>query len=274
MHADVSSANIVGFQYATVPYGWSTFTPTFKDVSKTAFDLLDITPCKTNDNSVLNVDGKVSIRKIDPDGNWLTAYHWYGAAGKGWVTKDVDPETGRETGTVTPVVEGQVKFTAGEGVALYNIYQTGSKTKTNHAVNMLVSGEVDLVCMNIVPYGWSVAGNSTPIKVDLYNVTVLATNNLEKLNVDGKVYLRKIDPDANFETAIHWYPKTSTGCCWVRKEVDPETGKETGVIIPIVENEVVLNPGEGFAINDTYQTGSKTKTNHAVILQLPTPIEK
>ena len=170
VHADVNSANVVGYQNVQVRQGSSLITPTFKNINQNTMDILDI-QVKMADGSDFDptkpttfCNGAVYLQKVSEEGNYLTAYKFYAYQTKS-VTKMGWYKVGTD-GSETPVTErGDCFFAKGEAALVNNSYKNN---KVAVPVAFLVSGEVDIEATNIVPTGTSLFGNSTPVAIDIF----------------------------------------------------------------------------------------------------------
>ena len=263
VHADVSSANIVGYSNASVPSYWSVFAPIFKncDASGKVY-LSQITP-KFNADTALNSDGNVFIQVIEDStaGAYGQIYLWFSSLG-GW-----SADEGK-----TKIADDAVPLTTGAGFAICNNVkaksgaESYSKGSANVAIVILCSGEVDLVCKNTVPSLWSVSGNNSPVKRYLSNFTPTLEDGTP-LNSDGNVFVQKIE-DANAGAYGQIYLWFSSLGGWSADE-----GKTK-----IADDAVPFEPGEGFAIcnNVKMKSGaesySKGSTNVPILLNTKSPL--
>jgi hypothetical protein len=241
-----------------VPYGYAVFTATFKGVSTTGgIDLNTLKPA-TQAGVVLVGDSKVKIFVLDEGGNYGTPIVWYGT--KGYWSKD---------NGATKIPDGEVVIENGEGFALNNGLKTldGVESTNRKAVEspavLTVSGEVDLVCSNVVPYGYSINGNSTPVAFDLRNV-IPQTPSCITITGDSKVKIYTLGLDGNYGAPIVWYGSKGY---WSQDNGATEI------------KETILKPGEGFALNNGLKTldGVESTNRKAVessaVLKLPAPIK-
>ena len=261
MHADVTSANIVGYSNASVPSYWSVFAPIFKNCDATGTVYLSqITP-KFDGNTALTGDGKVSVQVIEDSsiGAYGQIYNWYSTLG-GW---SVD-------GAVK-IADDAVPLTTGAGFAIYNNVKAKSgaesyaKGSANVAIVILCSGEVDLVCKNAIPTFWSVTGNNSPVKRYLSNF-IPTLEDGTALTGDGKVSVQKIEDVqiGAYGQIYNWY---STLGGW---SVDGA--------VKIADDAVPFEPGEGFAIYNNVKMKSgvesyaKGSTNVPILLKTKSPL--
>ena len=136
-----------------MPTGYNIFTPTFKKVGSDAqIDLKTLTPLLKSGLPVTK-NMTVTAFVLDSTGNYESAIYWYGSASM-W-TKD---------GT-NPIADGAVMVGNGKGIAFKNevkINDQGVEPKkggTPTPIDIQVSGEVDLVCQNVVAPGYMIQGN-------------------------------------------------------------------------------------------------------------------
>ena len=243
--ADVTSG-IVGYQQITVISGYSIFTPTFKNVDNTSFSLEDIQPLR-NDGSEFGTsmstrcNGAIKINKISSEGNYTATYSYYEtAARKGWYDN-----SGNKIETET------VLFTDGEAMLVNNQYK-------GVTVLFQVSGAVDLVNKNLVPTGYSLFGNNTPVTINLADVTVLNQNGepfgtTMSTRCNGAVKINKVGTEGNYTTTYSYY-ETSTRLGWY----DNNGTKVTG-------SDITLLPGEALLVNNQYK-------GQTVYIKLPSPV--
>ena len=242
----IESANIVGYQQVTIPAGYTIMTPTFQNVDATSFDLTAVIPLR-NDGSVFGTDrttrcnGAITIQKMSDSGNYTAAYSYYYMEGKiGWYD-----------GSDTAVTAGSVTFSDGEAMLVNNQYK-------NTSVLFQVSGAVNLINQNIVPAGYSLFGNSTPVTVNLSAVEmrkndgeVFGTDRATRCN--GAITIQKITTGGNYSTAYSYY------------YMDGKIGWYDGEGTKVENDSVTLTPGEAFLVNNQYK-------GVAVMIVLPSPI--
>ena len=260
----IESENIVGYQQISVPNGFSLFTATFKNIGeKKTFDLNSLRPTDPNGNVLSLSDGTLYVCVLDSAGNYSENIRWRGKTLGGW-SKD---------GT-TLISDGEVEIGEGVGIAVYNnikVDSDGNETTKKGGVSaqakFQVSGEVDLVCKNLVAQGFSITGNSTPSAIDLTAVKPTDLNG-KVLNLsDGTVYICLLDAAGNYGENIRWRGKTLGG--W---SVDGTT--------VISQGDVVIAAGSGFAVynnvkadeNGNESTGKKA-TATSIYLSLPSPVK-
>lgn len=231
-NADVVSSDIVGYQQVPVASGYSLFTATFKDVGDGDIDLCNITPVTAEGGSI-TAKGTIYAYKLDSTGAYGTAYRYYtNKSPVGWYSGN----TALTTGTVT--------FNAGEGIAVRNA--------TGATIAFQVSGAVDLVCQNAIPTGYSVTGNSTPVSIDLTNITPLTAEG-GAITAKGTIYLYQLDSAGSYGTAYRYYTnKTPVG--WYVGNTAVSAG------------DVTLAAGDAVAVRNA--TGS------SILFQLPSPVTK
>jgi len=167
------------------------------------------------------------INKISSSGNYTTAYSYYETPAKtGWYNGD------------TKVEAGDVVLTKGEAILVNNQYK-------GLPVLFRVSGEVDLIPTNVVPAGFALYGNSTPVTVNLSAIAMLhqdgepfGTSGARRCN--GAIMVNKISTGGNYTTAYSYY------------ETPAKTGWYDGDT-KIEGNAVTFAPGEAFLINNQYK---------------------
>ena len=240
--------------------GFSLFTATFKDIQNTTFDLVDMVP-KTPAGANITGNGKVQVYLLDTLGNYSTAYAWYGSL-NGWSTD----------GTTT-IPSGSVTIGDGVGVAVYNSLKvlptTGAESTARQAVStnavFQVSGAVELTPANAAVSGFSLSGNSTPVAVDLADITPVTTNGVT-ITGNGKVQIYLLDTAGNYGTAYAWYGTLG--------------GWTTDGSTKISAGAVMLASGQGFAVYNSLKvlpaTGAESTARQAVaspaVLNLPSPL--
>ena len=207
---------VVGYQLVSVPAGWSVFTPTFKDVGGTDFDLKDVVPCDASGNVLTSSKNKITVQKLSADGSLLVSYSYTTASNKGWHLNNV------------AISKGDVVFADGEGIAVNNV--SGS------ALTFRVAGAVDLVCRNVIPTGWSFSGNSTPVRVDLKNIVPCDATGTPLTSSKNKITVQKLGTEGSFDLSYSFTTASNKG--WHLNNV------------AINEGEVVFEPGEAFGINN------------------------
>lgn len=208
----------------------------------------------------LTGDGKVKIYVLDSKGNYGDVILWYG-------TKQV---WGDANGVA--IENGDVVIENGCGFALNNSLKVDAAGKESTARNaqlspasITVSGQVDLVCANVVPTGYSINGNSTPVAFDLTDI-VPQTPAGVAITGDGKIKIYTLDSKGNYGDVIVW---AGTKESWVDSSSQA-----------IEKGTVALAPGAGFAVNNSLKVdaaGKESTARNAVasaaILKLPSPIK-
>lgn len=225
------SSDIVGYQQVPVSTGYSLFTATFKNVDESDIDLTAITPINA-DGSAITAKGTVYAYKLDASGAYGTAYRYYtNKTPVGWYSGN------------TALSSGDVSFSIGEGFAVRNA--TGS------SIAFLVSGAVDLVCQTAIPTGYSITGNSTPVTIDLTEVTPKNADG-SAITSKGTVYLYQLDAAGAYGNAYRYYTnKTPVG--WYSGNAAVSVG------------DVELSAGDAVAVRNA--TGAN------IIFQLPVPVK-
>ena len=261
--AEVVSRDIVGYQNVDLANGFSLFTATFKGIGDvTTFDLTDMVP-KTPAGANITGNNKVSVYLLDTAGNYGTPYSWYGSLG-GWSAD----------GTST-IASGTVTIGDGTGIAVYNslkvLATTGveSTARTADSTNAVfqVCGAVELTPANAAVSGFSLSGNTTPVAIDLTDITPVTTNGVT-ITGNNKVSIYLLDTAGNYGTPYSWYGSLS--------------GWSTDGSTVISEGDVALNPGQGFAVYNSLKvlpaTGAESTARTAVaspaVLKLPSPISE
>ena len=248
MYGDAISSSIVGYQQVTIPSGYTIMTPTFKNVDETEFDLTSVTPLR-NDGDVFGTglttrcNGVIKVNKINSIGNYTETYSYYYMTGKiGWYDNDGNA-----------VEAGTVVFENGEAMLVNNQYK-------NTSVLFQVSGAVDLVNQNIIPSGYSLFGNNTPVTINLSAVEV-CKNDGEVFGTalttrcNGVIKVNKINSVGNYtDTYSYYYMSGKIG--WYDNDGNQVSG-----------DTVTLTPGEALLVNNNYKGVS-------VMFKLPSPISK
>ena len=231
----VTSANIVGYQQITVASGYNIFTPTFKNISSesAAFDLTDIQPLHQDGNEfgttmARRCNGAITINKINNAGNYTTSYSFFTLSNKqGWYAGE------------TKINTGDVTLNIGEAILVYNGYKS-------QPVIFRVTGEVDLVCVNNVPSGYALYGNSTPTTINLSDIVVLHQDGNEfgttmARRCNGAITINKISAAGNYTTAYSFFT-LSNKQGWYAGETKIEG------------DSVTFKPGEAFLIYNGYKS--------------------
>ncbi len=259
----IVSSDIVGYQNVDLANGYSLFTATFKGIGDvTTFDLTDMVP-KTPGGVNITGNNKVQVFLLDTAGNYGTTYSWYGSLG-GWSTDNGESTIG----------SGAVTIGDGVGVAVYNqlkvLATTGAESTARQAVStnavFQVSGAVELTPANATVSGYSLSGNSTPVAVDLAEITPVTTNGVT-ITGNNKVQVFLLDTAGNYGTTYSWYGSLSG---W-----STDNGQSV-----VQAGAVKLNPGQGFAVYNQLKvlpaTGAESTARQAVaspaVLNLPSPV--
>ena len=222
----LESANVVGYQIIKVPAGFTLFTPTFKGVAG-ELDLTTISICDEN-GADLPLYNEVGIQKMDASGAYLDTYGFCPDVG-GW---NVD---------FAAIEAEDVTFKVGETMCVAN--DSGAD------VYFKVSGEVDLINKNLVGQGFVLWGNSTPVEIDLTEVSVVDAEGNE-LPLYNEVGVQKMSADGAY---LKGY-----GFC-------PDVGGWNIDFAAIEKGEFTLKPGEAVCVaNDCGQD---------VYFKLPSPVK-
>lgn len=217
---------------------------------------------------VLNLsDMTVFVCVLDSKGNYGKNIYWKGKTVGGW---------GMD-GSTEPLADGEVTVGDGSGIAIYNNIRvnadgneyTGKSGAKASPLLMKVSGEVDLVCSNIAPPGFSINGNSTPVAVDLADIKPTDMNGKVLSLSDITVFVCLLDDKGNYGDSIYWKGKSLGGWC-----IDG-----TSEILPA--GKIILNPGQGFAVynnvkanaNGDEYTGKSGAQATPIIMSLPSPVK-
>ena len=232
----------------TVASGYNIFTPTFKDLAAgTTFDLTDIEPLHQDGDEFgtsgsRRCNGVIEVNKINSLGNYTTAYAYFTLANKlGWYTNDG-----------TKVNPGEVLLNNGEAILVNNQYK-------GQPVIFRVSGEVDFICINNIPSGYALYGNSTPVTINLSDIVMLHQDGEEfgtsgSRRCNGVIEINKISSVGNYTTAYAYFTLAN------------KLGWYTNDGTKIEGDAVTFMPGEAFLINNQYK-------GQPVLIKLPTPIK-
>ena len=256
--SDISSSNICGYQKVNIPSGAFVFTPTFKTVGTAAqIDLKTITPLLKSGLPV-SKNMTVTAYVLGTDGNYQAPIFWYG--GSSIWTKD---------GT-NPIADGEVMIGNGKGIAFENTVKVNAegvepkKGGTPTAIDIQISGEVDLVCQNVAAPGAMIQGNSTPVACNLKDITPLLPSGLPVTkNMTVTVYM--LGSDGNYLAPIFWY---GSSAMWTKDGANP-----------ITDAEGALASGQGFGMENTVKINAegvepkKGGTPTWIYLKLPSPIK-
>ena len=258
----IESENIVGYQKVEVGVGYSSFTPTFKDVQGGALYLSSISPTRTltdayaTSGKTNTCKGNIKVQLLTDGGDYSTVYYFY----------STDPKNGTNYNkwyklvgqTLTEIGETEVSIPVGLGFAVNNL--------TQNTAYFQVSGSVDLVCQNVVAVGYSMMGNSTPVDMYLADITPMksATENYATSGktgtCKGNIKVQLLTSSGDYSTVYYFYstdPKSGTNYNKWYKLVG-QTLTEIG------ETEVLLPAGTGFAVNNL--------TTATAYLQLKKPL--
>ena len=162
-----------------------------------------------------------------------TVYSWYPSVG-GW---------SKDNGG-SKIADEECPLDPGVGFAIYNNVKMNASgdqsTKPSDPVSpihLLCSGEVDLVNQNVIPAGWAVSGNATPISLYLKDIKPMLTSGKD-LTIGGKVTIQLMEDRkvGDYSSTVYsWYPSVGG---W---------SKDNGGS-KIADEECPLDPGVGFAI--------------------------
>ena len=209
----IESTNVVGYQQVPVTTGFVLFTPTFKGIGVDSMNLSDIKIVKA-DGSASEVMGSVAVQKMDSAGAYLDSYLYF--EGIGWTDSD------------------GVTIKTGEAICVNN--------DAGETVYFRVAGQVDLENKNAVDSGFVLWGNSTPVTVDLEDVTIVKADGTAS-EVMGSVAAQKMDDTGAYLDA-HLYFE---GIGWTDAA------------------GITLAPGESLCINND--------SGETVYLKVPSPIK-
>ncbi len=240
-----------------MPSGYAIFTATFKGIDPAGIDINTLKPATQNGVTLVG-DGKVTIYALDTDGNYGTPIVWYGT--KGYWSKD---------NGASKLADGEIVLRDGQGFALNNALKTLNGEESTHRnaklspATITVSGEVDFVCANVIPYGYSINGNATPVAFDLRDIEPQTPAGVT-LTGDGKATIYLLDTDGNYGTPIVWYGS---------KKYWSQDNGATSI------GETMLGAGVGFAVNNALKTLNDAESTHrnakasAAVLKIPAPVK-
>lgn len=219
--------NNVGYQLIAVPTGYNLFTPTFEGVSG-SLDLTSIEICDADGNVNSALYNDVGIQKMDSAGAYLDIYGY-------------SPDFGGWNVDFTAIEAGTVTFSIGETMCVAN--------DSGDTVYFRVSGQVDLVNKNEVGTGYVLWGNSTPVAVDLTDVSIVDAEGNVMTSLYNDVGIQKMDTEGSY-LDIYGY--------------SPDFGGWNVDFTAIEAGTVTLQPGEAVCVaNDSGDT---------VYFKLPSPV--
>ena len=244
VHADVTSANIVGYSNAIVPTGYTLFTPQFKEMSSGKFNVDQLIPKLPNGKEV-GADAATQRNKVllyflndVTKGLYSQALSWVPNIGWSYdgVTKHVDT----------------VEVSQGESIVICNTVKANKTSGKEQYVpsgsvdfvpiHLLHSGEVDLNPVTLVPAGqYALCGNvsfTDTINIDdiepvLPNGKVVGEDAATQRN-KVLVYFLTDKTNGLYGNALSWLP----GVGWSYDGVTKHSDK------------VEFNPGEGYAVQN------------------------
>ena len=139
----------------------------------------------------------------------------------------------------------------GQAILVNNLYKS-------MPVLFRVAGSVDLVPTNVVPSGFALYGNSTPVTNNLSEIVMLhqdgepfGTSGSRRCN--GVITINKISTVGNYTTAYSYY-ETPAKMEWYNGDTKIEG------------DAVTFAPGEAFLINNLYK-------GLPVLIKLPSVVE-
>ena len=260
----IESENIVGYQRASVPALWSVFSPVFKGVSteNNVVYLSQVTPVLADGTAIATSAKVFAYVMTDADnGIYGLPYMWYPSLG-GW-TLDGTSKIG----------DTDVPLSVGAGFAVYNNVkmkagvESYSKGSTNVAIAFMVSGEVDLVCQNVIPALWSVTGNNSPVSRYLSDFVPKMADGETALTTDAKVFVYMLDDADNgvYSAPYMWYPSLG--------------GWTLDGTAKIADDAVAIGSGVGFAVFNNVKTKagvesySKGSVQAPIVFKTKNPLE-
>ena len=208
----------------------------------------------------------VKVLVLDESGDYGDPIAWYGGKGT------ADPMWTKDGSK--PIADGEVMIGNGCGVAVQNTVRVKDGAEVAKGgdfskIYFQVSGEVDLVCKNLISAknGFQISGNSTPVAINLKDVTPrLANGDAIKQNQTVKVLM--LGTDGNYGDPIAWYGGKGTATpMWTKNGSDP-----------IADAEGELAAGQGFAVQNTVRVKDGAEVAKGgdfseVYLDLPLPIK-
>ena len=223
------SSDIVGYQLIKVPTGYTLFTPTFDGVNA-ELDLTSIEICDSTGAINESLYNDVGVQKMDTAGAYLDVYSY-------------SPDFGGWNVDFAAIEAGDVTFKVGETICVAN--DSGAD------VYFRVSGKVDLVNKNEVGQGFVLWGNSTPVKIDLTQVSVVDSNGDVMSSLYNDVGVQKMDDTGAYLDVVSY---------------SPDFGGWNIDFTAIEEGDFTLEPGEAVCVaNDCGST---------VYFKLPCPVKK
>ena len=254
--ADVTSANIVGYQGSELPADGLGVGPAFINVGGGTIDLMDIKVTGYDpfnyETGLGGAEGDVSVQTLTGGGGTLVNYKWLDYTNKG--DDDLDPSD-------DTVYYGWYKVVSRKNVALVRnevVLQPGeglwSVTMTENQ-RLQSAGEVETKAdiETELPADGMMVANPTPVSVDLINCYVrgyVPFNYETGLGgAEGDVSVQTLTGGGGTLVNYKWLDYTNKG----DDDLDPSDDTVyygwykvvSRKNVSLVENEVVLGPGEG-----------------------------
>ena len=224
----ITSQNIVGYQLIKVPTGYTLFTPTFEGVGG-ELDLTTIDICDETGAVDTSLYNEVGVQKMDAEGAYFDLYGY-------------SPDFGGWNLDFAAIEVGDITFKIGETVCVAN--------DSGKDVYFRVSGQVDLVNKNEIGVGYVLWGNSTPVKIDLTQVSVVDSDGEVMDSLYNDVGIQKMDADGAYFD-LYGY--------------SPDFGGWNLDFAAIEEGDFTLEPGEAACVaNDCGST---------VYFKIPCPVK-
>ena len=209
MFADITSANVVGYQSNDLRFGATFIAPNFIDVgsSEEGVDIKKFIPGGDFGS------GDITVSRLDAAGRNIADYSYM-------IPRRGTPGWADESGVA--LTDGEVVLAPGEGVAVIG----------DAGLSLTTAGQVSTVDRVIaLRFGATFTGNFTAVAVDITSIIPGGEYG------SGDITISKLDAAGrNIADYSFMIPRRGT----------PGWADENGT--PIAEGEVIFNPGEGFAV--------------------------
>ena len=188
--ADAISSDVVGYAQAGLRSGFKAAGAQFNPVAGGQYDLVNLTV--TGYDKEDGTDGDVSVQTLDATGNMIDQYFWVD------VTDGDDVVYGWFDNNGDQVEAGTVTFAVGDGLWVdavdntFGLQSAGSVLSEDYAV--------------VLRAGFKMVANSTPVAVDLTEITVTGYDADE--GTDGDVSVQTLDSTGNMIDQYFWVDVT------------------------------------------------------------------